>query len=107
MPSGAFCITLLAAVLPNGSLSSRSEEWTDKQRLDAETCQMPILQFKYKNGEGKREKLSIAPRHEEAYLMSGRLNVEYEHEVHPALLPLPEGFVRLVDITWIYEAKKH
>ena len=68
---------------------------------------MPILQFKYKNGVGKRETFSIAPRDGEAYLMSGRLNVEYKHEVHPALLPLPEGFVRLVDITWIFEAKKH
>ena len=64
---------------------------------------MPILRFTSKNAEGEKETFEIAPRHEEAYLMSGRLNVDYEHGVHPALHPLPKGFRRLVDITWIFE----
>ena len=68
MPSAGFIITLLAVVFPNGSLSTRLEEWTEEQRLEAETCDMPILRFKSKNAEDEKETFEIAPRHEEAYL---------------------------------------
>ena len=102
MPDFAVMVTLLSVMGADGRLCSRESLWTEEQREQAATCDMPSIIFKDDNV----KKVKISPRHGDIVYMPGALNVAGTHEVTPGRKPLPLNFYRQVSIYWLYALTK-